>query len=316
MNVVCTSCGGPIPSSLNYYKCRQCVNHFVCQSCEPMDHNRACATFHTLDKKLVSNVQPKTDANNVSSKGSDSQQSKTATSSKPSSIFNSEEYLHNTLGYCGQCSRLVILDREITFQCNQCPNGFGICAECLPLMDTHHPAVHTFSKQPLSHYTNLTHDIYHLDIICNGCSRNGFNGKRYQCEQCPPSYDLCENCFGKEHTHHHLKYIQNPLLHAGNKQVLGLRTVAVAKTNGGDDTNWRDPLTGWTKSDAELVIQQAQQGIDNYNNRLQQIRKINEERKEEENRLARQRLADAERRSEDAIADAWRVVLRPSRFTY
>ncbi|CAF1153399.1 unnamed protein product [Adineta steineri] len=304
MNIVCTSCNMPIPSSLSYYKCRQCVNQFVCQSCEPMNHNRASATFHTLDKKLLSNVQPKTDANSVSSKGAGSQQSKTATSSKSSSIFNSDGYLHGTLGYCDHCYRMIFTDRETSFQCEQCPN-FLVCAKCMPLMNTH-PAVHTFSKQPLGHYTKFVHDLYHLDIKCDGCSTNGFYGKRYQCEQCPPSYDLCENCFGKEHTHHHLKYIQNPFLHAMNQEMLGLRTLTLAKTNGGDDTSWRDPLTGWTKSDAELVIQQAQQGIDNYSNRLQQILKRNEELSEEELRLSRQRLADSERRLQDTMSDGWR----------
>ncbi|CAF2947018.1 unnamed protein product, partial [Rotaria sp. Silwood2] len=306
MTTICTSCGVPIPSSLSIYKCRQCVNHFVCQLCETKNHNRASATFHTLDKILVPSVQPTTAASSTSSKFAyDPQQSQTKTSSKSSSIFNSEAYLYSLLGYCYHCNRVVAMDKEPSFQCQQCPNDFGVCAQCMPLMTTHHPSMHTFSQKPFSHWTKIAHDMYHLDIKCDGCSMNGFNGKRYQCQQCPPSYDLCENCFGKKHTHHELKYIQNPLLHSANQQSLGLRTLALAKSNGRNNTNWRDPLTGWTKSDAELVIQQAKREQENYENRLQQIQKKNEENAQEEYRHSRQQLADANRRLQDTIDDGW-----------
>lgn len=90
------------------------------------------------------------------------------------------------------------MDIEPSFECQQCPGGFGVCVQCMPLMTTHHPSMHTFSKQPLSYYKKIAHDLYHLDITCDGCLREGFNGKRYQCEECPTSYDLCEYCFGKK----------------------------------------------------------------------------------------------------------------------
>jgi hypothetical protein len=69
MTTICTSCGKFIPPSQIVYKCRQCVNHFVCQLCETKPHNRASTAFHTLDKTLVSDVQPTiTTAGDASSK--------------------------------------------------------------------------------------------------------------------------------------------------------------------------------------------------------------------------------------------------------
>jgi hypothetical protein len=202
---------------------------------------------------------------------------------------------------------LVIFDKEQSFQCQQCPNNFEICAKCMPLMKAHHPSMHTFSQKPLNYWATLVHDLYHLDITCDGCLREGFNGKRYQCQECPPSYDLCENCFGKKHTHHKLKYIQNPVLYATNHGGLAERALKLASINGGNNTNWRDPLTGWTKSDAELITQQKDQAYQNYNQRKQQIQKKNEEYAEEQDRLARQKLADAERRLRDTISySLWR----------
>lgn len=178
---------------------------------------------------------------------------------------------------------MLTADKEPHFRCQQCPNGFSVCAECMPLMSTHHPSIHTFSKQPLNYWVKITHDMCHLDIICDACSKKGFNGKRYQCEECPPSYDLCEDCFGKEHTHHKLNYIQNPLLHSSNQESLGERTLALAKKNGHNSADWRDPLTGWTKSDAELVIEQAKRERENYQNRLKKI----QQHAEEDNRYTR-----------------------------
>jgi hypothetical protein len=58
MPTICTSCGVQISPSLIIYKCRQCVNHFVCQVCEKKDHNRASAAFHTLEKVFVPNIPP------------------------------------------------------------------------------------------------------------------------------------------------------------------------------------------------------------------------------------------------------------------
>ncbi|CAF1483953.1 unnamed protein product [Adineta ricciae] len=277
MATICTSCGISIPSSLNIYKCRQCINHFVCQVCVAKDHHRAGAALHTFDEVFLKDIQSINDVNtHTSSEFADfSSQRQIKTLSNSLSIFYNEGYLYSLLGYCYHCYSIIVADKEPTFQCQQCPNFFEVCIQCIILMDTQHSSTHTFLKQSLSYWKNIAHNMYHLDIICDGCSRIGFNGKRYQCEECSPNYDLCENCFGKVHTHHKLKYIQNPLLHSLNQETLSRRTLALAERNGKNNRNRRDSLTGWTKSDAELVIQQAKQEKDNYNNRLQRIRAQN-----------------------------------------
>lgn len=56
MSTICTSCGIHIPSYVVIYKCRQCVNHFVCELCEKKDHNRNITTHHALEKIVVPNV--------------------------------------------------------------------------------------------------------------------------------------------------------------------------------------------------------------------------------------------------------------------
>ncbi|CAF1629621.1 unnamed protein product [Rotaria magnacalcarata] len=202
------------------------------------------------------------------------------------------------------------MDKEPSFQCQQCPNSsFGICVRCMPLMTTKHPSVYAFSKQPLSYWAKMAHDLYHLDITCDGCSKQAFNGKRYQCEECSPSYDLCENCFGKKDTEHKLKYIKNPLLHSANQENLGKRVLISADRNGGNNTNWRDPLTGWTKSDAEEVIKQAIKEKENYNNRLQQILKNSEERSKELLQHSQLMLYESYRRLQDTMADSSRRML-------
>jgi len=129
--------------------------------------------------------------------------------------------------------------------------------------------VHTFSKISRANIiANNIINLNHLGISCDGCSKQSFNGRRYQCEECPSSYDLCENCYGEKHTHHKFKYIQHPALHAKNQHMLGLRTLMLAEKN--SNNNWRDPLTGWTKSDAEQIIQQAKQEQQNYEKRFQE----------------------------------------------
>ncbi|CAF1413939.1 unnamed protein product [Rotaria magnacalcarata] len=226
------------------------------------------------------------------------------------SIFNSGAYLYGLLSYCSHCNCLVVMDKEPSFQCQQCPNSsFGICVRCMPLMTTKHPSVYAFSKQPLSYWAKMAHDLYHLDITCDGCSKQAFNGKRYQCEECSPSYDLCENCFGKKDTEHKLKYIKNPLLHSANQENLGKRVLISADRNGGNNTNWRDPLTGWTKSDAEEVIKQAIKEKENYNNRLQQILKNSEERSKELLQHSQLMLYESYRRLQDTMADSSRRML-------
>lgn len=68
-------------------------------------------------------------------------------------------------------------------------------------MSTQHRSVHTFLKRLKSDMSaRLNSKTHHTGVSCDGCSKKSFSGKRYQCEQCPPSYDLCEDCYGKIHT--------------------------------------------------------------------------------------------------------------------
>ncbi|CAF1105967.1 unnamed protein product [Adineta steineri] len=311
MKVVCTSCGEPILSSSNIYKCRQCVNHFVCESCKTKEHNLTSANSHTLDKVVPSQAQSTaTTASSSSSKPSDDgRESQAKASSKSSSIFNSEDYFYGLLGYCTHCYRIVVMNKEPSFQCQQCPDGFGVCTRCMPLMETLHPSAHTFSQKPLSYWSNQAHDYYHLGIKCDGCSTEHFNGKRYQCSECQSGKDFCANCFEKKATEHKRKYIQNPVLYSVNQQSLASATLGLAKKHGEGNPDWCDPLTGWTKSDADLIIQQANTEIQNYNNRLQQIRKKSEERVEEEKRLIREQNADFRRRMQDMDDDSYRRLM-------
>ncbi len=197
-------------------------------------------------------------------------------------------FFYTALSFCDHCYRFFGSE-DTVFECQQCPINFTVCSQCYPLMSTHHPSVHTFSKILSADVTaKIISNFYHIGISCDGCSIKSFNGRRYQCEQCPSSYDLCENCFGKEHTHHKFKYIQHPALHASNQNILGLRTLALAEKN--VNNNWRDPLTGWTKSDAKQVIQQGEQEQQNYENQLQQIRKKNEQQLEESKRRLQQEI--------------------------
>ncbi|CAF1531092.1 unnamed protein product [Adineta ricciae] len=308
MKAICTSCGESIPSSSNIYKCRQCVNHFVCESCQTKEHNRTSANSHTLNKIVSSQVQSVTStAGSTSPKlATDEQENQSKKSLKSSSIFSSEDYLYHSLGCCSHCYRIVIMDKEPSFQCQQCPAGFGVCAQCMPLMKILHPSPHTFSQEPLSYWTKQIHDFYHLDVKCNGCSMEHFNGNRYQCSQCQSSFNLCENCFKTKHAEHKMKYIQNPFSISINRLSLARRILGLTKKNGERNPDWRDPLTGWTKSDAELVDQQAKKEQENYYNRLQQIEKKIEERAEEERRRTREENAHFQRRLQDMEDDSHR----------
>ncbi|XP_055327399.1 dystrobrevin beta-like [Paramacrobiotus metropolitanus] len=47
----------------------------------------------------------------------------------------------------------------------------------------------------LMHNINDAQEIHH-NVHCNSCHRNGFNGFRYKCQQCP-NYQTCQECFWK-----------------------------------------------------------------------------------------------------------------------
>lgn len=138
-------------------------------------------------------------------------------------------------------------------------------------MPTQHPSVHTFSKVIASEWNaHIISGYNHLNVSCDNCSKESFSGRRYVCEQCPPTYDLCEKCYGKTHTDHTFKYVQHPALRASNLKLLAMRTLMLAEQNGNNyNKNWRDPSTGWTKSDAEQIIEEAKQQKKSYDKRVE-----------------------------------------------
>jgi len=74
-----------------------------------------------------------------------------------------------------------------------------------------------------SSIANKISNFYHIDISCDGCSNQSFNGRRYinvkNVHQVIIHVKIAmEN-----------KYIQHPALHANNQQMFGLRTSILAE---------------------------------------------------------------------------------------
>ncbi|CAF1568946.1 unnamed protein product [Rotaria magnacalcarata] len=123
------------------------------------------------------------------------------------------------------------------------PSPFILCNKCLSQSPILHTSVHKFSRLTTSDDLLRTiASLEHLDVICDGCSMAPLKGIRHQYEQCVPSFDLCDYCLGKSHTHHTLKIIPHTLLHSVNRKALAQRDISLANLNG--VPKWRDPLTG------------------------------------------------------------------------
>lgn len=141
-------------------------------------------------------------------------------------------------------------------------------------MPQQHPSMHTFTK-PLTHdqYIQLARSFFHLGVVCERCKLEGFNGVRYQCNQCESSYDLCEECIGKAHRHHTFKIVPNLFIRAGNNSTLAARIVAIAEVNkNAQQPGWRDPFTGWTVSDAKSVLKRAEKDMEDYQTQVKTIK--------------------------------------------
>ncbi|CAF0774392.1 unnamed protein product [Adineta steineri] len=267
MATKCTSCGEQITSLSIMYKCRQCVDHFVCQLCEEKEHNRAGQLFHTLDEMSVSAAKSMANSATASSKNCNDKQESNKCTSSNSSIFTSDEYLYSFLTYCKHCHRVFSIEKETGFECQEC-KAYNVCNQCFPLMKTLHSSGHTFKILSENLPALTLNGLYHFGVTCNGCSSECFTGKRYQCRECSPSYDLCEKCFDKKHTHHEFRYIQHFMLFAHNRQILAVRTMSLAAKNG--DLDRRDSITGWTVSDAERIIPQVTGMLQSYKSEFQE----------------------------------------------
>ncbi|CAF1499295.1 unnamed protein product, partial [Rotaria sp. Silwood1] len=131
--------------------------------------------------------------------------------------------------------------------------------------------MHTFSREiSKRELLRRAHDFRHLGIMCNNCEEEDFYGIRYHCKECTFGYNLCEKCIDKIHEHHTFEIIPNPCLRALNLGILAKRTLdVIARNTNIHDHKWRDPITGWTKIDAENMVKQTQKEQDEYNTQLQ-----------------------------------------------
>ena len=69
------------------------------------------------------------------------------------------------------------------------------------------------------------------------------------------------------HNHHQFKIIPHPYLLASNKSKLAKRAMDVIARN----SYVRDPLTGWTKTDAKTIIEEAERDQHTYHTRQDAI---------------------------------------------
>ena len=133
-----------------------------------------------------------------------------------------------------------------------------MCNQCVRQASSFHPPVHTWSELPTGDET-LRHiaSFENQGVQCDGCLMAPLKGTRHQCQKCVPSFDLCDSCFGKLHTHHTFRIIQHPILYRSNQLTLARRTISLSELN--QDPKWRDPVTGWTKADAKCIWEEAEQ---------------------------------------------------------
>jgi hypothetical protein len=226
------------------------------------------------------------------------------------SIFMNPDYLTLLLAYCDHCLKILFQGKDELLMCEQCPaaaGGYGVCDECITLMPLHHPSMHTFSKTTSnSEALKKAHDLPHLNITCNSCSKKDFEGIRYHCKTCEPSFDLCEDCFNKTHEHHTFKIIPHPYLLAGNKGLLAQRSIAVI----GASSDTRDSLTGWTKKDAETILEETKLFRQTYQTEFQAIKQLKRQQAQMELQFRMQNLRDIQSLvvplSGSVVYHAWR----------
>ena len=156
----------------------------------------------------------------------------------------------------------------MSYSCEQCPD-FAVCEKCIQLMSTYHPTQHRFNQNAPNHITGQ-----HFGVTCDGCKGKNLSGIRYQCKQCESSYDLCSKCFQKAKTIHNeshsFQYYQDPFVRYNNSKLLAERTLALFRQQNITSNNQRDLFTGWTKTDAEKIVQREDEVIRDYKQRRQE----------------------------------------------
>lgn len=175
---------------------------------------------------------------------------------KSLSIFTSKDYLTLPLAFCDHCLDVIYPNKQFYYKCDQCPD-FVSCQRCINFMKVRHPPQHTFIK---SHPSSIDIIGQHFGVTCDGCKEENISGPRYQCQQCDKSYDLCSKCITESNrihnSSHTFQLIQDPLIRSNNRQLLAQRALLVFRHQNTSNNDARDPLTGWTKDDAEKIIKQ------------------------------------------------------------
>lgn len=241
---------------------------------------------------FVSKILPKIDKVQGSTVGS---------SFQPVSIFRNNNYLLSYLTYCDHCLDILYVNKQTIYACDQCPS-FVACEKCVNLVSASHPTQHTFTKSKVSN------DVVgrHIGITCDGCKERNIRSLRYQCEQCEKSYDLCYECFRQSkkihNASHTFKFIQDPLIRSSNRQVLAQRAIDWLARQKTLNIIAREPVTGWTKNDAEQVIQNEKVFLQDYKRTKQQIEEIEwydmKQQQEHEARMA-QMFIESNRKQQD-----------------
>ncbi|UJR21804.1 hypothetical protein I4U23_024882 [Adineta vaga] len=266
MGLECTSCSLHISPTSRMYKCLQCTNHVICTSCFHKIHNRASTPFHTMLKidPVVHLVVPKSYAVVEPKRKVMSYDLPTT-----STIFTSRDYLTQFLGYCNHCLKVIVGNKDEIYTCNQCTNDtFNVCKQCMPSMTKYHTPTHTFSKKITnSELVQLASNLNHLNTKCNSCLQKNFKGIRYHTKSSDLPGDVCQHCVEKTYKQQPIKIIPHPFLLATNKYSLAKRAIKVIDQY----SHPSDPLTGWTRSDAETIIEKSLREQTSYRKYLSEI---------------------------------------------
>ena len=129
-------------------------------------------------------------------------------------------------------------------------------------MSIEHPSQHKFNK--VKKYKS---GGQHFGITCDGCQNGVIIGPRYHCQQCK-DYDLGLGCFQRAKTihseSHTFSLIPDPVIRCSNRLLLAQRALEWFTRQNSSNNNQREPLTGWTKKDAEQIIQIENQFYQEY----------------------------------------------------
>jgi len=189
--VICDGCNQE-PISGPRFKCIQCANYDLCQTCEAKKNSvHPGHQFRRIDTPLTGCAR-----------------AAEACSSSSAPDVNSPAVHYGI--FCDVCDKNIV---GLRFKCTNesCPD-YDLCETCEAKKDIYHPG-HTFLKisEPNGHRCPMfrfdfprsgsEHRPVHFGVSCDGCQTKPITGIRYKCTVCP-DYDLCEACELKKSTIH------------------------------------------------------------------------------------------------------------------